>query len=51
MFEVAGGIILAVLFFICVILMFSEEGREILAVIFGGIVVLLGFGLFIAKKL
>ena len=45
MFEIAGGIILAALFFIGVILMFSKEGRDILAMIFTGIVVLLMIGI------
>lgn len=51
MFEIAGGIILAVLFFIGVSLMFSEEGRDILAMIFGGIVALWIIGFFLVNKL
>jgi len=51
MFEIAGGIILAVLFFIGVILMFSKEGRDILAVIFTGIVALLMIGFFLLNNL
>lgn len=51
MIEIAGGIILAGLFFIGVILMFSEEGRELLAMIFGGIVALWLIGFYIVNKL
>jgi di/tricarboxylate transporter len=51
MFEIAGGIILAALFFIGVILMFSKEGRDILAMIFTGIVVLLMIGFFLLNNL